>query len=450
MRPFRVLAFLILAMSATQMAHAVEHIEVLKGRFRRTVTDTARGRLAVIDGQVVFTPSMSDQDLWNIVDTPDGLRIQAQGGRWDGWLLTADATGKVFLARTTEKSSTWKRRTNSAGGWNLVFDGPDNRERAFLVEDRPSSLIDRDGAKHVVYAVHVQERGAGRAPAELHTQAWLEAPPALLPREQARRPSSSGPRSSVVNAVLFHPRRYPEGHWDTEGQPIDDVWFKTADGARINGWFSEAAHPRAVVLYAEGNAGNITSRRWVLKLLRERMNVSVLLFDYRGYGRSEGEPSTSGILADARAARHWLADRTGVPEKSIVLMGTSLGGSVMVDLAANDGAAGLILENTFSSLGDAAAHFVGPLAARLVVGKQLDSVSKIRNYRGPLLQTHGDADTVIPYELGRRLFDAANEPKQFVRAPGGNHNDPPSAAFLDALERFLDGAKMDGANASGS
>ena len=166
------------------------------------------------------------------------------------------------------------------------------------------------------------------------------------------------------------------------------------------------------------------------------MSASVLVFDYRGYGRSEGVPSQAGILEDARAARRWLAGRAGVPERDIVLVGNSLGGAVAVDLAARGGARGLVLENTFSSLAELTEWHFGRLAS-LLVTRTLDSKSKIGSYAGPLLQTHGDADTVVPYESGRRLFDAANGPKRFVAIPGGDHNDPPTREYLVALERFL-------------
>lgn len=247
------------------------------------------------------------------------------------------------------------------------------------------------------------------------------------------------PRMSFEEAAVFHPRRYPEGNWGSpDTLAVEDVWFQTDDRVRLNGWFAEAEKPRAVVLFAHGNAGNITNWRPVLRLFREYLGASVLIFDYRGYGRSEGTPSEAGVLADARAARRWLAARAGVDEKDIVLVGCSLGGAVMVDLAARDGARGLVLENTFSSLPDVAAHHLPRLPVRRLMSMQLNSAAKIGAYRGPLLQTHGDADRVVPYELGKRLFDRANEPKQLVTVPGGDHNDPPSREYVEALDRFLD------------
>ncbi len=245
-------------------------------------------------------------------------------------------------------------------------------------------------------------------------------------------------------SAIFHPSRYPDGDWEPRGAAFEDAWFESADGVRVHGWYAGAKDPRAVVLFAHGNAGNLTHRRWVLELFRERLGVSVLVFDYRGYGRSAGTPNERGILADARAARRWLAEREGIGEKDVVLAGESLGGGVAVDLAAKDGARGLVLMNTFSSLPDVAASHFRLLPARLLMTNRLDSRSKIAAYRGPLLQTHGDADRVVPYALGRRLFEAANEPKRFVAVPGGDHNDPPSRDFLGALDRFLDDLRAAG------
>jgi fermentation-respiration switch protein FrsA (DUF1100 family) len=238
----------------------------------------------------------------------------------------------------------------------------------------------------------------------------------------------------LEDRVVFQPRPYPGGDWAPE-PGAEDAWFDS-DGLRLHGWFAEASEPRAVVLFMHGNAGNVSDRRHVLRLFRDRLNASVLVFDYRGYGRSEGKPNEAGVLADARAARKWLAARAKVREQDVVLAGHSLGGAVAVDLAAKDGARGLVLESTFSSLPDTAADHFPLLPARLLMQTRLDSAAKIPHYRGPLLQMHGDADRIVPYALGRKLFEAANEPKQFVAVRGG-HNDPPAREYLAALDRFL-------------
>jgi uncharacterized protein len=241
----------------------------------------------------------------------------------------------------------------------------------------------------------------------------------------------------MENSLIYFPMSYPHGIWDPPGLEFEDAWFEAADGTRLHGWYVPHENPRAVVLFAHGNAGNLSHRYEVLEDLAG-IGVSTLIFDYRGYGRSEGTPSEAGILADARAARRWLAERAGIAEDEIVLMGESLGGAVMVDLAARDGARGLVLENTFTSLPDVAAYHYRWLPVRMLLRTRFDSVAKIENYHGPLLQFHGDADTIIPIAIGRKLFDAANEPKEFVNTAGRDHNDPRPEEFFAALDRFFD------------
>jgi hypothetical protein len=142
-------------------------------------------------------------------------------------------------------------------------------------------------------------------------------------------------------------------------------------------------------------------------------------------------------LSDARAARAWLANRARVAESQIVLVGESLGTGVAVDLAAVDGARGLVLISAFTSLPDAAASHYPWLPVRLLMRNRLNSLAKIGDYHGPLLSVHGDADTIVPFALGRRLFEAANEPKRLVVAHGSDHNDPPTAEFYEAVDQFL-------------
>jgi fermentation-respiration switch protein FrsA (DUF1100 family) len=248
--------------------------------------------------------------------------------------------------------------------------------------------------------------------------------------------------AAVENGILYHPQRFPAGDWVPE-PGVEDVWVNSSGDVRLHGWLARAEQPRAVVLYAHGNAGNVTGLRPILHLFRDQLNATVLVFDYRGYGRSEGSPNEAGVLDDARAARRWLAETCGVRESDIVLVGYSLGGGVAVDLA-TDGARGLVLQSTFSSVPDVAVSHFPLLPARLVMRTRFDSAAKIRTYRGPLLQVHGDADTVVPYSSGRRLFEAANEPKKFITVAGGDHTDPPTEEYVRALDQFLDSLRVRG------
>jgi fermentation-respiration switch protein FrsA (DUF1100 family) len=242
--------------------------------------------------------------------------------------------------------------------------------------------------------------------------------------------------------IIFVPSKYPVGEWENPGVPFEDADFSAADGTKLHGWFVPHdsklnAKPTAVVLIAHGNAGNLTHRAESLKKMRAAGAAS-MIFDYRGYGKSEGSPNEDGILADARAARVWLANRTGVPENKIVLFGESLGGGVMVDLAATDGAGGLILLSTFTSLPDVAANVYPWIPVRYLMRTRLDSLAKIGQYTGPVLQLHGDRDEIVPFALGEQLFDAVPDPdKRFVKLPGGTHNMVPPRAFDESLKPFF-------------
>ncbi len=241
----------------------------------------------------------------------------------------------------------------------------------------------------------------------------------------------------LENSLVYFPAKYPEGDWNPPGLVFEDAWFNAADGTKLHGWFVPHEHPRAVALFLHGNAGNITHRDDMLRELH-CMRVAVLALDYRGYGRSEGSPSEAGVLADGRAARKWLAQREAIPESQIVLMGESLGGAVAAILAGEAPARGLVLENAFCSLPDVAAYHYPWLPVKVLIRTQLNAGEAIGKFHGPLLQAHAEADTIVPLKLGRKLFAAANEPKQFLVIAGADHNDPRSLEFFNALDRFFD------------
>ena len=252
--------------------------------------------------------------------------------------------------------------------------------------------------------------------------------------------ASMGPLSPLLpveRAVVFQPAPYPAGNWFPSDLPFEDASFQADDGTKLHGWYVAHPSPRGVALFCHGNAGNVTVLSDTLRVLNERHRLTVMTFDYRGYGRSDGKPSEQGILQDARAARRWLAERTGTPERDIIIMGQSLGGAVAVDLASQDGARALVLASTFTSLPDAATSHVPWLLPRWNMTMRMDSLAKIRQYPGPVLISHGDADEVIPFAQGQKLYEAAPGPKQFFREPGGRHNDPRSEEYRATFEEFL-------------
>jgi fermentation-respiration switch protein FrsA (DUF1100 family) len=262
-----------------------------------------------------------------------------------------------------------------------------------------------------------------------------------LPRCRGQELSASDPKNegklpSIDELLLFFPSKFPDGDWSPVDLKFQDVFFAAEDKTKLHGWYCPADNPRAVVLIAHGNAGHVASRAPWLRYLQTRANVTVFMFDYRGYGRSEGTPTVAGVIQDATSARAKLCDLASVRDSEIILMGESLGGAIVVQLAAKSPPQGLILQSSFSSLRDVAdVHY--PKLAWLVRRNKLDSVTQVAAYRGPLLQSHGTADRTIPFSLGERLFRAANEPKQFVTLENADHNNWLTDAYLKQLEGFI-------------
>lgn len=247
----------------------------------------------------------------------------------------------------------------------------------------------------------------------------------------------------IVVVLLFLERSmifFPDavGDWNPSDVQFEEAWFESPDGEKLHGWFMEHPDPQAVILYLHGNGGNLTDRTYLIDHIRREMRTSVFIFDYRGYGKSSGKPNEPGVLMDARAARQWLSERTGTPEQEIVLLGRSLGGGVAVDLAAKDGARGLVLESTFTSLPDVGAVHYPWLPVRWAMRTRFDSLSKIQQYTGPVLQSHGTEDRTVPFELGERLFAAVPGPqKKFLKFPGYDHNDQQPLSYFAELDTFL-------------
>ena len=239
-------------------------------------------------------------------------------------------------------------------------------------------------------------------------------------------------------AYWFRPAGEEIGNWTPIDLEFEDAWFTSADGTRLHGWFVPHENPRAVVLFNHGSGGNITHRDHRLRQLHA-LGAAVLCYDYRGFGRSGGSlGGEEGLLADARAARAWLASHTGVSETDIVQFGRSLGGGIAVDLAAKDGARGLLLEATFTSLPEVAAHHYWWAPVQQYMTYRLKSIDKIGDYEGPMLQSHGGADDVVPLEQARRLFEAAgSEPKRFIVFDGAVHETDPPDSYTEELDRFF-------------
>lgn len=246
----------------------------------------------------------------------------------------------------------------------------------------------------------------------------------------------------LLETMLVYPApKYPDGDWQATWLEREEVNFSSPDGTKLHGWYVEHPQPKAVVLYCHGNGTHVAHLGEFLRQMRDDFQVSIFAYDFRGYGRSEGKPIETGILQDSEAAQKWLAERASIPPEQLVLMGRSLGGGIALHLAAENGARGVILQNTFTSLPDAAATHYPWLPVRLLMKNRYDSLSRINRYSGPVLISHGTADTIVPFTHGQKLFEVAKGPKEFFEIAGGGHNDPEPEHYAPALHKFLDSLK---------
>ena len=204
--------------------------------------------------------------------------------------------------------------------------------------------------------------------------------------------------------------------------PFEDVWFTSGDSVRLHGWLIPASSPKHLLLFCHGNAGNISHRLDNVRLLHN-MGISVFIFDYRGYGRSQGHISEKGFYQDSEAAYAVARKWAGQNGAKLVVFGRSLGGIAATHLGATQKCDGLILESTFTNMGAMArAHYPLPFAETLLKHR-LNALDEIVQVRVPILFFHGDRDRIVPIKLGRKLFKAAPNPKEFVVLPGAGHND---------------------------
>lgn len=235
------------------------------------------------------------------------------------------------------------------------------------------------------------------------------------------------------------PSRALEATPESAGLAYESVDFSTDDGVRLHGWFLPGpAAARATLLFCHGNAGNISHRLDSLKIFHD-LGLSVLIFDYRGYGESDGRPSEAGTYRDAEAAWRYLTDQRGIAPENIVIFGRSLGAAVAAHLAAAHKPKALILESGFTSAPDLAAEIYWFLPVRWLLRLRYDAAAYLKQVRAPVLIVHSRDDEIIPFRHGRALFAAANEPKELLQIRG-DHNQGfliSGRAYIDGIDAFL-------------
>ena len=233
----------------------------------------------------------------------------------------------------------------------------------------------------------------------------------------------------IESRSIFYPIRSIAATPAALGLAFEDVFIKTEDNVTINAWLVKSSTQRGTLIFCHGNAGNIGDRLEKI-LLFHQMGLNILVIDYRGYGKSQGQPSEAGIYKDAVAAYDYLLTRQDIDRSRIIGYGESLGGAVAVDLGTKRNLAALIIDSSFTNAADMA-KTIYPFIPSFLLGTKLDSAAKVRAVTIPKLFIHSRADEIVPFRLGERLYQAAAQPKEFLELSGGHNNTP-----VDAQEKM--------------
>jgi pimeloyl-ACP methyl ester carboxylesterase len=235
---------------------------------------------------------------------------------------------------------------------------------------------------------------------------------------------------------------YPERQWvatpEQFGLSYESVRFGTTDGVTLSGWYVPAERARGVVLFFHGNAGNISHRMLSMQIFHG-LRFDILIFDYRGYGKSEGRPDEIGTYRDAEAAWYHLVRQRNIDPSKIVVFGRSLGAAIASDLAAKHTPRALIVESAFTSVPELAARFYPFMPVRWLTRFHYATKEHLPKVTCPVLVVHSREDDIVPFDHGRALFEAAQAPKDFLEINGG-HNDAllvTGRRYEQGLARFL-------------
>ena len=224
---------------------------------------------------------------------------------------------------------------------------------------------------------------------------------------------------SFERRSLFYPGKVIEFLPSVSGLDFEDIFFRTSDNLKLNGWFIPSPGAKFTILFCHGNAGNISHRLEKINFFHQ-LGCNVFIFDYRGYGLSKGSPSEKGLYLDAKAAYDCLLSRS-MQENRIIGYGESLGSAAIIDLACRHRLYALIVEGAFSSGKDMARN-IYPFLPYWVFSIRFDSESKIKSIKVPKFIIHSLNDEIVPYALARKLYEAAPPPKEFLQIRGGHNS----------------------------
>jgi fermentation-respiration switch protein FrsA (DUF1100 family) len=232
-------------------------------------------------------------------------------------------------------------------------------------------------------------------------------------------------------AFLYRPLREVAYTPEDIGIEFENVTLETADGVKLSAWYVPAKDAEMTILFCHGNGGNMMHRLDSISLFN-KLGLNCFIFDYRGYGQSEGKTTEEGTYIDAMTAYEWLTQTKKISSQEIIVFGRSLGGSIAAHVAERMKVCALVLESCFTSYVDMGKKFYPYMPVRWFARFKYDTIGNLKKVRSPVMIIHSRNDEMIPFEFGLELYDTAAEPKEFVEITG-SHND----GFLVSDEIYI-------------
>lgn len=251
----------------------------------------------------------------------------------------------------------------------------------------------------------------------------------------------------IEDRLIFQPSSIVARTPNDIGIKFQDLFFTASDGVRLHGWYIPHRQARSTLIWFHGNAGNISHRVGNIKLLHDKVAVNIFIFDYRGYGRSEGQASEEGTYMDGEAALGVVGKQFGTEANKTILFGRSLGAAVAAEIARRHAVQAVILESPFASIAEMARAVLPLLPIGPFLQTRYDTRAKIQGIKAPVLVLHGDRDEVVPFVQGKSVFDTAPEPKKFFTIVGAGHNDTYEVGgetYFQQLNEFIDWTESGG------
>ncbi len=236
-------------------------------------------------------------------------------------------------------------------------------------------------------------------------------------------------------AIIYFPQQELEASPADLGLEYEDVWLQSAGEKKIHGWFvpGPTGNHGPAVLFLHGNAGNVSHRMDLLRIVQE-LGLACLLIDYQGYGQSQGKPSEQNMYEDARVSWNFLLQEKGLQPEQVVVWGHSLGGPVAANLAREQNPGALILDSTFTSLPEMGQKLYYVLPVKWIARFDYPTQEYVAQSQAPVLVVHSPDDELVPFEMGRQLYAAASGTKEFLEVQGG-HDD----GYITAFDIYTEG-----------